>query len=149
LLTIAPEFVFTKKKTVMHLKPSVFCTLFLSSALLVCSYSSHAASPVCKEVASGDMESTTTCVYKGMSQAQAYSAWRAEVDGGEYVREQFPAEKITDTMPENNEEGLVQVEYETKKQVWHMELGYQGGVTSVSVSSKGGDATVVTVLSAD
>ena len=133
----------------MHLKPSVFCTLLLSSALLVCSYSSHAASPVCKEVASGDMESTTTCTYKGVSQAQAYSAWRAEVDGGEYVREQFPAEKITDTMPENNEEGLVQVEYETKKQVWHMELGYQGGVTSVSVSSKGSDATVVTVLSAD
>ena len=93
----------------MHLKPSVFCTLFLSSALLVCSYSSHAASPVCKEVASGDMESTTTCVYKGMSQAQAYSAWRAEVDGGEYVRVAFPAQKITDTMPENNEEGLVQV----------------------------------------
>ncbi len=133
----------------MHLKPSVFCTLLLSSALLVCSYSSHAASPVCKEVASGDMESTTTCTYKGVSQAQAYSAWRAEVDGGEYVREQFPAEKITDTMPENNEEGLVQVEYETKKQVWHMELGYQGGVTSVSVSSKGSAATVVTVLSAD
>lgn len=133
----------------MHLKPSVFCTLFLSSALLVCSYSSHAASPVCKEVASGDMESTTTCVYKGMSQAQAYSAWRAEVDGGEYVRETFPAQKITDTMPENNEEGLVQVEYEPKQQVWHMELGYQGGTTRVKVSSKGSDATVVTVLSAD
>ena len=30
-----------------------------------------------------------------------------------------------------------------------MELGYQGGTTRVKVSSKGADATVVTVLSAD
>ena len=133
----------------MHMKSPMVYSLVLSSILLLSSQHSLAATPVCKEVASGDMESTTTCTYKGVSQAQAYSAWRAEVDGGEYVRVAFPAQKITDTMPENNEEGLVQVEYETKKQVWHMELGYQGGVTSVSVSSKGGDATVVTVLSAD
>ncbi|UOO89980.1 hypothetical protein LVJ82_03050 [Vitreoscilla massiliensis] len=133
----------------MHMKPQLFCTLLLSSALLVCSYSSHAAAPVCKEVASGEMESTTTCTYAGMSQAQAYDAWRAEVDGGMYVREQFPEQKITDTMPENNEEGLVQVEYENKNKVWLMELGYQGGTTRVKVSSKGADATVVTVLSAD
>lgn len=133
----------------MHMNTQILSVCLVAMALAATAVGAQAAEPVCQEVATAEMESTTTCVYSGMSQAEVYSNWRETVEGGSHLRAEFPAKKISDTLPENNEEGLVQVDYDTKNGVWHMELGYQGGTTTVALRQQGDAVTLVSTMSAD
>ena len=97
----------------------------------------------------GAGEDKTICVYEKQTLAQAYAHVKKVIDGGVLLREAFPNSAVTDELPENNEEGLVNAAYGIKGSAWTLDLGYQGGQTTVLFQPKANDVVVEIVMSAD